>query len=135
MLCSFLLCYSFSVSAQNTQFGNISPKDFDIAKLNADTSKGAVIISDVGVSTFEGNNKSWFTLVYKVKRRILITNKNGFDAANVQIPLYISSKDQSEETVEKLKASTYNLVDGKVIETKLGNDAVFKDKYDKNYIV
>ena len=125
---------SFYTKAQNIKFGNVAPKDFDISKLNVDTLKGAIIISDAGESAFEGNNKNWFTLVFKRKTRILILNKNAFDLAKVEIPLYISTSTSSQETVEKLKGITYNLVDGKVVETRLTSDAVFKDKFDKNHI-
>ena len=121
--------------AQNIKFGNISPKDFDISSLHTDTSKGAVIIFDEGESYFQSNNKNWFKLVFKHRRRVLILNKIAFDLAKVEIPLYISSTSNSEEAVEKLRGSTYNLTDGKVVETKLSSDAIFKDKYDKNHVV
>ncbi|MEP6713122.1 MAG: DUF3858 domain-containing protein [Ferruginibacter sp.] len=133
---SVMLCLcAFLPKAQNIKFGNVSPQDFNVSKLNVDTSKGAVIISDVGTSNFEGNNKNWFTLVFKCKRRILILNKIAFDLAKVEIPLYISSDGNREENIEKLKGSTYNLVDGQVVETKLSSDAIFKDKYNKNHII
>lgn len=134
----FLFIFSVHASqikSQNIQYGIVSPKDFDVTKLNVDTSKGAVIISDVGISSFEGNNKSWFTLIYKRKRRILITNKIGFDMATVSVPLYVSTKDRNEEKLAKLQGSTYNLVDGKVVETKINPDDIFKDKLDKNHFV
>ncbi|MEO6538251.1 MAG: hypothetical protein ABIT07_07030, partial [Ferruginibacter sp.] len=121
--------------AQNITFGNVSPQDFNTSKLKVDTTKGAIIISDVGVSTFEGNNKGWFTLVFKHKKRILILNKNAFDLAKVEIPLYKSTTSNNEEAIDKVRGSTYNLVDGKVVETKLNTDGIFKDNYDKNHVV
>ncbi|MEO7046970.1 MAG: hypothetical protein ABI091_16830, partial [Ferruginibacter sp.] len=120
------LC-TFFCSAQNTKYGNVSPKDFDISKLTVDTTKGAIIISDVGESNFEGNIKGWFTLVFKRKQRILILNKTAFDLAKVEIPLYFDKASNREEKIDRLKGSTYNLVDGKVVETKMNSDAIFKD--------
>ena len=134
-LLALLFLLNISSNAQNVKFGNVSPKDFDISKINVDTTKGAIIISDVGESSFEGNYKGWFSLVFKRKERILILNKNAFDLAKVEIPLYFDKKENKEEKLDKLKASTYNLVDGKVVETKMSGDAVFKDNYDKNHLV
>ena len=112
------------------RFGRVSPQDFDLSKNKIDKAADAVIIADVGNSSFVGNTKGWFSLVYKKQIRIKILNKNGFDAASVNIPLYLNGQD--EEKLESLKASTYNLEDGKVIETKLDNGSVFKEKVSKN---
>lgn len=63
-----------------------------------------------------------------------ILNKNGYDAANVSISLYADG--DAEEELNKLKAVTYNLENGKVVETKLDVKAsVFKDKISKNRVV
>lgn len=134
-LCAGLIMPAIAQEKCPVKFGKVNLEDFDISKANVDMTSGAVIIADVGTSSFEGNNKGWFSLVYKHQRRIKIINKNGFDLANVEIPLYISTKSNDEERVEKLKAYSYNLENGQVIETKLKDDAVFKDKQDKNHIV
>ena len=78
-----------------------------------------------------GNNKGWFSLEFKHFKRIHILNKNGYDVANVEIPLYTNGS--AEEELNKLKAVTYNLENGKVTETKLdAKSGVFKDKINKN---
>lgn len=125
----------FSQDKPGINFGRVSATDFSTSKLQVDTSLGAVIIADIGSSSFEGNNKQWFSLVFKHKRRIKIINKKGYDLASVEIPLYISNNSQAEEVVESLKATTYNLENGVVTETKLGKDAVFKEKQDKNHFI
>ena len=115
------------------KFGHVSKEDFDISKFNADTTDGAVIIADVGITTFEGNEKGSISLIYKHQRRIKIINKNGLSLANVEIPLYTSS--DGEEKLEDAKASTYNIEDGKVVETKMKSDAIFEDKQDEKHIL
>lgn len=132
---AFLCFSSIAQDKPAIKFNHVVPEDFNIEKLKVDTSYGAVIIADIGSSSFEGNTKGWFTLIYKHQRRIKIINKKGFDLASVEIPLYISTKSNAEEKLDALKASTYNLENGVVVETKLGKDAVFKDKQDKNHIV
>jgi hypothetical protein len=132
-------CLLFTRSiAQNDPgitFNRVKPADFSLNNITVDTSEGAVIIADIGKSRFEGNTQGWFTLVYEHKRRIRIIDKKGFDLATVQIPLYRSKNSTLEEKLESLKASTYNLENGQVIETKLDKDAVFKDQLDDNHLV
>ncbi|MBC7627284.1 MAG: hypothetical protein H7254_08345, partial [Ferruginibacter sp.] len=88
----FLCFISNAQDKPDIKFNHVLPADFSTDKLKVDTSYGAVIIADVGNSSFEANNKGWFSLVYKHQRRIKIINKKGFDLASVQIPLYISTK-------------------------------------------
>jgi transglutaminase-like putative cysteine protease len=77
-----------------------------------------------------GNQKGSFSLVFKNFRRARILNKNGYDLADVTIPIYDDGK--MEEELASLKAVTYNLENGKVVETKLDvKGAVFKDRINK----
>jgi len=129
-----LLC-AVSVHAQEkspVKFGKISPADFTI-KQTYDSGASAVVIADIGNSVFEGNSKGWFSLSYKHFRRMKILDKNGFDAAKEEIELYTDGS--AEEKLDDLKAVTYNLENGKVVETKLEPSSVFKDKISKNKTV
>lgn len=132
-----LLCAAINLNAQNKEktyeFKKITPADFVLKDIKVDTSYGAVIIADVGQSSFVGNNKGWFSLIYKHQRRIKILNAKAFDIATVNIPLYNSTKSDDEEKLESLKASTYNLVNGVVEETKLDKNDVFKEVEDCNH--
>ena len=66
--------------------------------------------------------------------RAHILNKNGYDIANVQIGIYTDGG--SEEELASLKAYTYNLENGKVVETKLDvKEAVFKDRINKRLVI
>ena len=136
-LCIGLLFFSGNLFAQeksNVKFGNVSEKDFNTKIYPIDSNASAVVIADIGYSAIEGNTKGWFSLVYKHFKRLHIINKNGYDAANVSISLYADG--DAEEELNKLKAVTYNLENGKVVETKLDVKAsVFKDKISKNRVV
>jgi hypothetical protein len=123
---------SYAQDKTPVKFGKVSPEDFDLSKNHFDTSVSAVIISDVGSSYFEGNSKGWFTLYFKRQKRVKILNHNGFDAAKEEVLLY--SKGSEEERLENLKASTYNLEGGKVVETKLESSGVFKEKIGANTV-
>ena len=109
-LTRLLVCLPFIVVAQDkvpVKFGKVSPDDFDLSKSKFDPEAGAVVIADVGNSSFEGNSKGWFSLIYQRKKRIKILRKSGLDAASESIVLYTSGTD--EEKLQNLKASTYNL--------------------------
>ncbi len=137
ILLSYLTLIALNVHAQDkvkAKFGDITEKDFATTVYPIDSNANAVIIADVGSSSLEGNTKSWFSLKFKHYRRVHILNKNGYDVANVTIPLY--SNGTAEEDLDRLKAVTYNLENGKVVETKLDTKAgVFKDKINKNLVI
>lgn len=136
MFAGVLLLLQNYLSAQeklNLKFGKVSPQDFNLSSYKFDTSSGAVYIADVGTADFEGNKKAWFSIYFKRQVRIKILNKSGFDAATFEIPVYDDGSIQEE--VEKLRAVTYNLEDGKVVETRLEDKSVFKDKLNKKWSV
>lgn len=134
-LCFLALYYSSSSGQDKSpaKFGNVTLADFSNKIYPLDSNAAAVVIADIGSSDIEGNTKGWFSLVYKRFRRVHILNKNGYDAANVTIPLFTNGSD--EEKIEKLKAITYNIEDGKLVETKLDvKESVFKDKINRNFV-
>jgi hypothetical protein len=123
----------FSQDKSPVKFGKVSPADFTIKSSVVDSSTEAVVIADIGRSEFLGNTKSRFSIVFTRKTRIKILKNQGMDAATVEIPLYINS--DGEEKVKDLKASTFNLENGKVVEVELNKESVFKDKLTKNIMV
>jgi len=135
LIAAVVLCPLLNLSAQEkspVKFGKVAPEDF-VIKQPFDTGASAVVIADIGSSVFEGNQKGWFSIIFKRKIRIKVLNKNGFDAAKIEIPLYFNGS--YEEKLDDLKAVTYNLENGKVIETKLESSSVFKDKLSKSEVV
>jgi len=116
------------------KFGNITPADFKPTVYAVDSNAAAIVIADIGSTEIVGNQKGDFSLLFKNYRRAHILNKNGYDIGNVEIMLYTNGS--SEEELENLKAVTYNLENGKVVETKLEvKTGVFKDKINKNLII
>lgn len=113
------------------KFGEVKAVDFSRAPYAIDSSADAVVLLDIGNSEFVGNSESNFNLVYTHQKRIHIINKNGFDHATVQIPLYLSSK-RSEE-IKSLVAYTYNLENGKVVSTKIDKGSIFVDKQTSSF--
>ena len=115
------------------KFGKISVDDFKQQVYSIDSNANAVVIGDIGHTEMVGNNKGGFSLEFERHKRVRILNKNGYDIADVVINLYTNGT--AEEELQSLKAVTYNLENGKVVETKLDTKAgVFKDKINKNLV-
>ncbi len=125
---------SFGQDKSRIRFGKIGPADFQTKIYQIDSSANAVIIADIGSTEMVGNHKGSFSLEFKKFRRTHIFNKKGYNAADVEIEIYVNGN--AEEELNSLKANTYNLENGKVVETKLDlKGAVFKNKIDRNHTV
>ena len=115
------------------KFGKISAEDFKKV-YSIDSSASAVIIADIGSSEITGNLKGWFSIQFKHFKRVHILNKNAYDLANVEIPLYFEG--DNEEELRNLKAHTYNLENGKITEAKLDvKNSVYRSSLSKNHVV
>ena len=131
---SLLLIDCLAQDKTPVKFGKLSAEDFKTSAYNIDSNATAIVIADVGSSEIVGNNKGWFSLEYKRFKRMHILKKGGYELADVEIPLYTNGND--EEVLDNLKAYTYNLENGKVVETKLDvKNSVFKDKLSKNHVI
>lgn len=133
-----VLCITFFyIQAQEkspVKFGKISPDDFKTKAYSLDSNAAAVVIADIGSSQIVGNSKGWFSLEFRHFKRVHILKQSGYDIANIEIPLYTNG--QQEEELQNLRAYTYNLENGKVVEAKLDvKNSVFKDKISKNLVV
>ncbi len=134
-LLAVLLFFSIPTQAQpksKLKGSKITAADFDLSKAKFDTSANAVVIEDVGNTSFIGNTHGDFNMVFTRRTRVKILNKNGFDAATRTISLYGRNADQ--EKLLNLKASTYNLEGGLVTETKLNEKDVFTERVSKERI-
>jgi hypothetical protein len=114
----------------NISFGKVAAADFDLSKEQFDSGANAVIIADIGDTKFEGNSRGDFTVIYTRFMRVKILNKNGFDIADYSIPFY-HNMSGDQEKISNLKASTFNLENGAVVETKLDEKSIFIEKVDK----
>lgn len=130
----YAISYSFAVPRPKVKFGNVLPKDFDIRFYPIDTSASAVFLFDNGKAFFEGNNEGYLSVIYTRHARIHILTKNGFDAATVSFPTY-SYSDFTNDKIKKFEAVVYNIENGKIIETKVDKESVFRDKVVKGVTI
>ncbi len=134
LLFTLFLVLAHPIFAQHksiTKLPKVSIADFSTTSPVIDSNANAVVLFDIGSSEFEGNNDGDFTLIYKRTKRIWLRNKNAFDAATVKVPIYIGSTYSDEERFEDFEATTYNLEQGQIIDTKLDKASFFKEKYNR----
>ncbi|HMJ47798.1 MAG TPA: DUF3857 domain-containing protein, partial [Ferruginibacter sp.] len=132
VVCCLFISPLFAQDQSTVKFGKVSASEFNTENYRVDTSAHAIVVADIGYSEIVANSKGSFSLQYKRMRRVHILDKVGYDAANVEIMLYTT--DEDEEKIQNLKAYTYNLENGKVVETKFDKENLFKDKISKNLI-
>lgn len=128
---SALLFIAFLSQAQKSpsKFGEIPIEDLKMTLYGKDSSAVAVVLFDFGkayVSVTDISSK----LIFERHVRIKILKKEGLSWADAGIQLL--HRGTTEERVTSLKASTYNLEGGKVVETKMSKDGVFKEKFNRN---
>lgn len=135
----FILCclvlVQVSLFGQNkstAKFGKITPAEFNLSAQKFDSGADVVVIADIGSSIFVGNNKGRFSLEFHRFKRMKILNKSGYEAATVTISLYSSG--ENVEKLEGLKAVTYNLENGVVVQTKLDDKSIFSEQASKHIV-
>src|ERR1700760_3827713 len=119
-ICSLFLCLlrlTAFTQDKSAVFGKISPSDFSLPASLIDSNTNAVLLSDIGNVSFKGNDRAWFSHIYKRQIRIKILNKKAFDLATERIYLWAAAN--YPDKIDKIEGATYNLEDGKVVSTPL----------------
>jgi len=125
------LFFSITTLAQNYDFGKVSKEELE-EKLNPlDTSANATYLYKNRRTYIKYDQNEGFQLVTDIHERIKIYKQEAFDYATSEVKLYKSGSD--EEKISGLKATTYNWVSGKIEETKLEKDGIFKTEVSKYY--
>lgn len=104
--------------------------DINMKAYDQDTTAVAVVLFDYGQSYVTENAG---TPMINVERhtRIKILKKEGLEWANGSILTYHEGSE--EEKIIGLKATAYNLEGGKIVETKMGKESIFKEKYNRSW--
>lgn len=112
------------------KFGKITDRDLAISVCPFDSSAGAVILGDIGKSTFEVEENGT-KLNFSRHVRIKIFNKESLEKGNFNIYLYRGTGGDYEKT-GSIKGAVYNIVNGKLEKTKLTTDNIFRENVNKN---
>lgn len=115
------------------KFGNVSMDEMTMKVYPADSSAEAVILVDYGESTMRYIQDKGFQLNFDrtMRIKILKNTPQALDWADHVIHLYEQGED--EEKISGIKAVTYNLENGKIVETKMKSESILREKYAKNW--
>ena len=131
-IAGLLLLFSVCAFAQKSpiKFGEVSLEELNMKVYPNDSSAEAAVLVDYGeadLSILNGTAK----LRFERHVRIKILKKEGLQWADATVRLY--DEGGESETINGLKASTYNLENGKIVETKMSKDNVFKERFNRYY--
>lgn len=133
VIIAFLSTVTLAQESTYAKFGQISPEALHKKSYSVDSLAPAVVLSDIGHTSIEGNYKGWFS-AYSMRHKVIhILNNAGYDEANIEIPLY--SNGDNEENLEFVNAVTYNLENGKIVTAKLDVKDIFTERRGKNVFV
>ena len=130
-----LLLFNLQIFAKelelNTKFGKPTQEELTMTTYAPDPEAAAVVLySETDVSYQYVND---LKLVTTVKVRLKILKEEGKDMVNIEVPYVESTTNRVYgEVISGLKATTYNLENGKLQKTKMGNELVFRERLDKN---
>jgi hypothetical protein len=116
----------------NFKYGKVTSADFELTKSKFDSGANALIIADIGTTSYEGNDNGFFNIVYTRLIRVKILNKNGFDIGRQLIYLRLDTGGKNEKLI-LLKGSTFNMENGTVSESRLDDKSVFREKLNKDF--
>jgi len=123
-----ILTITFS-SAQEYKFGKVSKEEVEEKNHNIEKEAEAAILYKKEHVYYNYDGDNGFTTIRYVNKRIKIYNKTGLNWGTIEVPLYKSNN--GEENIGSIKGYTYNIVNNKVVETKLKKDGIFKEKVNK----
>lgn len=127
----FLLAFlGLNSYAQNFNYGAINYNDFNFDRNTIDSNANAVVLKEYGTTMMTiDDSEGRLVLVHEYHVKIKIFNKEGYHQANIVIPTY---KDGSlQELIQEIKASTFNIENGKSIETVMDKKAIFTENRSK----
>lgn len=124
-----ILLFAQEFLAQDYKFGKVSKEELQEKFNPADSSAAATYLYKYRKTYFEFITGGRFKLNTEIHERIKIYTNEGFNYATKKINLYKNSR--AKEGVATLKAVTYNLIDGKIQESKLDKDGQFETEMTK----
>lgn len=110
-------------------FKPVTAVELNMKNYSKDTSAAAIVLSEVGISSFEVLNHK-LKIIFTYHERIKIFKRDGFDAGTIIIPLNI--RKEEHEVVADLKAQTFNLgADGSILTSKLQSKDIYQENQSK----
>lgn len=139
---TYLLLLAFcalNVVAQTTgpnlKWGKPSDDELQMTEYAADKEAKAVVLCHLTSVNYTMDLYNYL-VDYKIKKRIKILKDDGKDFANISIPYIDNPKEEyGIESIEDFKATAYNIENGKVVKTKIGNGQIHTERIDEDYML
>lgn len=130
----FLILFIFTLinGVSQVRFGKITKEELLCEKSDINQEAVAEILSKEAIISIEPNtNEGGFETFKEIKVRIKIYNKDEVsnELLNIEIPIYKNGS--TKEKITNIKASTYNLEQGKIVESKVRSSDVFIEEVSK----
>ena len=134
-----LAFYTLNVVAQtsepNLKWGKPTDEELNMTEYAGDKEAKAVVLCHLTSVNYTMDLYNYL-VDYHVKKRIKILKDEGKDYANISIPyIYNMNEEYGEESIESFKATAYNIVNGKVVKTKIGKEQIHTERIDEDYIL
>ncbi len=132
---SVMLCLATMAWAQtlepNLKWGKPTDAELNMTTYAPDPEAEAVVLCGQTVLRYDLSSGS-FKLIRSTKKRIKVLKEEGKDKANGAISyMYNGHRLGNCEQLVKLKATAYNMVDGKLVKTKMEGDMVNHEDVNK----
>ncbi|QLE01783.1 DUF3857 domain-containing protein [Galbibacter sp. BG1] len=128
--CLLLVVFlSLNATAQDYRFGKVSKEELKLKKHPYDSTAAASVLYENRNSYILYTQSIGFQLITEVQKRIKIYDESGFQYGTEKVYLYHGDSDK--EDFSGLKGYTYNLINGKIEESKLQKDGVFSNEESK----
>ena len=122
--------------AQDYKYGKVSKEELEKSKSTLDSeAAGEILYEKAYVSMEFSTTENRFYVTTEVEGRIKIYDKDNLDNRFLNKEVRIYSPNSVREKLITFKGSTYNLENGKVVETKVKGADIFKEKKNKYYEV
>ncbi|MEP5256413.1 MAG: DUF3857 domain-containing protein [Winogradskyella arenosi] len=126
----FIVVFFISIIGFSQEYNtamSVSKSDLELTSYSKDSTANALVIYDYG-NSFVDKNTFWLRV--QNQRKIKILRPEGIERGQFEVKLYKGKS--SEEKIENISATTYNLVNGKIVKSHLSKDAIFKEE-NENY--
>lgn len=129
----FFSSFCLVSNAQEFKLGKVSVAELQEKMHPIDSTAQAAILYNKGRTFFKYDIKYGFSINTEYVFRIKIYKKEGLSWANHKVPYRIGYENLNNDQVEYSDAVTYNLENGKIVETKLKSEGIFKNTINNHW--
>lgn len=130
LLALMVCCHAVMGVAQDDPFPfgtTVSYRELEMSAYEKDTAAAAVVLNEFGEAFIDNEND--YNLIFRYHVKIKILKKSALSQANISILLY--KADGRYEKIRDVDASSFNIENGSMKETKLLDKNVFTENYNE----